>query len=419
MSNARHYKTALEDCIPFHKKQTGGPTAFDHNLFAAERRGRMNVLNSGLEKLEISESPKAGRLARPPYSLAGLITLLLLLVSCSGNDGLTLEQLTVQLLAGKGYPADVEFTKREFIPYLNGEWIGNAVSYGPYRKGQAPGVNGPSEAEILEDLQLISRHWNLIRVYASDDDSERVLKVLRDNELPIKVMLGVWLENETDKPARREQNIKQVLRGIELANEYPELLAAINVGNETQVFWSGHRMLGEDLIRYVRAVRKHTLLPVTVADDYNFWNKPESKALAAEVDLIVCHMYAMWNGKTLDNAIVWTDSTYRAIRLAYPEHAIVLGETGWATIYNAEKTGPDEQGTLIKGEVSVRAQGEFLIALDKWIEENQVTTFLFEAFDEPWKGGGEASGPNEVEKHWGVFFEDRTPKPSFERFLNQ
>jgi exo-beta-1,3-glucanase (GH17 family) len=45
--------------------------------------------------------------------------------------------------------------------------------------------------------------------------------------------------------------------------------------------------------------------------------------------------------------------------------------------------------------------------LSKWSEEEKVLTFLFEAFDEPWKGSND---PFEPEKHWGVFKEDRTPK---------
>ena len=55
------------------------------------------------------------------------------------------------------------FIPRKFDPYLNGKWIGNAISYGCYREGQAPGVEGPSEAEILEDLNILKEHWNLIR----------------------------------------------------------------------------------------------------------------------------------------------------------------------------------------------------------------------------------------------------------------
>ena len=311
------------------------------------------------------------------------------------------------------------FETRIFKPYLDDKWIGNALSYGCYREGQAPGVKGPSEAEILEDLNILKAHWNLIRVYGSDDDSERLLKVIDDNALPMRVLLGIWLENETAHPERKVENLKQVSRAIQLANRYPQIVAAVNVGNESQVFWSWHRMETANLITYIRAVRYYIPQPVTTADDYNFWNKPESQAVAAEIDFIVLHAYALWNSQQLDHAIAWTDSVYHDARMRHPEKVIALGETGWATTYNPEKTGPGEQGSLIRGKVSLDAQTQFLYELNAWIKANNVTTFLFEAFDEPWKGGGTQTGPNEVEKHWGVYQADRTPKDSFTRYLEQ
>jgi exo-beta-1,3-glucanase (GH17 family) len=329
----------------------------------------------------------------------------------------SLKEVRNQLESGQDFGKADPFAVREFDPYLNGKWIGQAVSYGCYRKGQAPGSKGPTKAEILEDLNIITKYWNLIRVYNADDDTERILEVIKEHDLPIKVMLGVWLENEEKHPEKKKNNITNALRCIELTRKYPDIIAAVNVGNETQVFWSWHRMESKNLIRYIRAVRNNTTVPITTADDYNFWNKPESKKVADEIDFIVTHIYPLWNGKTLDNAIVWLDTTYHLVKELHPEKQLVLGEIGWATNYNAEKKGDGEQGTLIKGKVGVDAQEQFLIELDEWINKNKVTTFLFEAFDEPWKGGGENSGPNEVEKNWGVFYEDRTPKESFKNFI--
>ena len=312
------------------------------------------------------------------------------------------------------------FIPRPFDPYLNGQWIGNAISYGCYRAGQAPGVKGPTEAEILEDLTILQRHWNLIRVYGADSDTERILQVIRKHQLPIKVMLGIWLENEVNQPAHKAKNIRQTLKGIQLGNAYTDLIAAINVGNETLVYWSWHKMEQPTLIRYIRMVRNHTRVPVTAADDYNFWNKPESKAVANEIDFIVTHIYALWNGKTLEDAITWMDTIYhQEVKSMHPDKEIAIGETGWATTYNPEKNGPGEQGSLINGEVSLAAQEKYLIQLHNWVHQHQITTFLFEAFDEPWKGGGADSPPNEVEKHWGVFYESRAPKESFERYLDR
>ncbi len=310
------------------------------------------------------------------------------------------------------------FLVRGFEPFLNGKWIGEAVSYGCYRSGQAPGVRGPSVTEIEEDLQILLSHWNLIRLYGSDADSERILESIRKHRLPLRVMLGVWLENETGNPERREENMAQAVKGIRLANEYAELIAAVCVGNETQVTWSSHRMNREDLIRYIRLVRNNTNVPVTTADDYSFWNTSGSKTVADETDFIVTHLYSMWNGITVENAIEWMDRIYfQEVRAMHPDKVAIIGEAGWATNYNTRKTGPGEQASLIRGNADVAAQEYYLIHLHEWILKTGVPTFLFEAFDEPWKGGGEGSDPEEVEKHWGVFYENRKPKISFINYL--
>jgi exo-beta-1,3-glucanase (GH17 family) len=242
--------------------------------------------------------------------------------------------------------------------------------------------------------------------------------VIDKSKLPIKVIQGIWLEPEENNPEKRAKNIQQTILGIELSIRYPEIVNAVSVGNETRVFWSGHIMNADNLIKYIRAVRNNVTVPVTTADDYLYWNKQESKQVADEVDFVFTHIHPLWNGKTLDSAIGWIDKIYHELKEMHPDRMIVIGETGWATDYNADKTGPGEQGTLIKGEVGFDAQAEFLIQMNQWVDSNQVTTFLFEVFDEPWKGGGDNSPPNEVEKHWGVFNEDRTPKESFVKYLD-
>ena len=42
-----------------------------------------------------------------------------------------------------------------------------------------------------------------------------------------------------------------------------------------------------------------------------------------------------------------------------------------------------------------------------WSAETGTLVFVFEAFDEPWKGSPD---PLEPEKHWGLFTVDRQPK---------
>jgi exo-beta-1,3-glucanase (GH17 family) len=45
--------------------------------------------------------------------------------------------------------------------------------------------------------------------------------------------------------------------------------------------------------------------------------------------------------------------------------------------------------------------------LQEWAHQEGVLVYIFEAFDEKWKGSPD---PQEPEKHWGLYFADRTPK---------
>ncbi len=300
---------------------------------------------------------------------------------------------------------------REFSPLRDGKWIGQGISYGPYREGESPGGLLPTSEEITEDLKLISKRWNLIRIYGSNEVAEDVLKIIHEKNLPVRVMLGAWISCETasetlsagDAQSATRSNQEEVAQSVRLANAYPEEVIAVSVGNETQVYWSGHRTDPELLIRYIRAVREGTSVPVTTADDFNFWNKPESKAVAAEVDFIVTHVHAMWAGLLPSTAMQWTEEIYDQVCAYHPKKMVVIGEAGWATQVHNE----GEQAKLIKGEASEAAQQLYYQRFTDWAEKEKICTFFFEAFDESWKGGPH---PDEVEKHWGLFNINRTPK---------
>jgi exo-beta-1,3-glucanase (GH17 family) len=288
--------------------------------------------------------------------------------------------------------------RRPYAPVRDGAPVIEGVAYGPFRAGQRPGGPLPSDAEILEDLRILEPRWGMIRVYSSAPPTERILTILRDEALPIQVVVGAWIS--ADDPAA---NAREVADAIRLANAFPEQVAAVSVGNETQVYWSGHRSPPGPLIDHLRAVRGAVAQPVTTADDYNFWNKPEAAPVAAEVDFVLLHAYAMWNRQSLDDAVPWTATTVASIRAMYPDHPVVLGETGWATVLNPEG-GEVEH---IKAPAGEAEQARFHQELRAWALAERQPVFHFEAFDEPWKGGDD---PRDVEKHWGLFNEDRTPK---------
>ncbi len=305
-----------------------------------------------------------------------------------------------------GHSSGKGFEKRQFNAAIGERWIGNGISYGAYRDGEGPNQGKlTSKENILEDLEIVSRRWNLIRLYGSGPQSRNILEVIRDNKLPIRVMQGAWLSSHQT----REENLEQLEGAIELANRFPEIIVAVNVGNEIFVDWSYHRIDDMDrVIGYIRDVRARVAQPVTVADDYNFWNKPAAKKIAAEVDFIGLHAYAFWNNKTLDEAMDWTASIYRGIQELHPNHLIAYCESGWPTsrVYD---DGSYEGGLI--GRAGEAEQEIFFDQYDAWIEEEGIVSFYFEAFDEKWKGGFDGENPmDKAEKHWGLYRSDRTPK---------
>ncbi len=326
--------------------------------------------------------------------------------------------LSVLLFAGgrQSAPAGVHSSaqpdaRRPFDATRGGAWIGSGIAYGPHRDDQSPGISEPTESQILEDLQIISRHWGMVRVYASRGAAGTMCKLIRERGIPLKLMVGAWIAPEwketdsvrQDLPDLVAANNTEITEAIRLANEYPEVVMAIGVGNETQVSWSVHRSSQERLIAALRQVRSATTCPVTTCDDFAYWTSPESRPVANECDFVALHLYAMWNKQALPDALDWTREKLADVERTHPGVPIVVTEIGWATAKGTE-------GYQAIGVVGVPGEGEqelFFRALRDWAGHRKLAYFFFEAFDEKWKGG---SSPDEVEKHWGVFNSDRTPK---------
>ena len=249
------------------------------------------------------------------------------------------------------------FVRRSLVLSPGERWIGNGISYGPHRDGQHPGGPGPTREQVREDLEIVRKHWSLLRMYAVGPEAETALQLIRAEKLPLKVMLGAWIAMEAklgeggavleDYPQARAANRMQVDTLIRLANEYPDIVPVITVGNETQVFWSAHKVPADTLIRYIREVRAATKVPVATADDFNYWNKPESRTVAREIDFIVTHIYAMWAGQPLDRALPFTQEKYAEVAQMHPGFVIVLGEAGWAT--QRGRAGETHQGRGRRG----------------------------------------------------------------------
>jgi exo-beta-1,3-glucanase (GH17 family) len=315
--------------------------------------------------------------------------------------------------------ADLRQGESDFVQERNGLLHGEvmALAYSGFREGQHPdrgiGARNPTDEQILEDLHILVDHgYGLIRLYDTGENSRTTLELIEKHDLPIKVLLGIWLRAEVsnhegcpwlDEPipadelaANRLENGAEIKRGIELARRFEEIVVAINVGNEALVDWNDHMVPLEQVIAYVRQVKKAATQPVTVADNYAWWIS-DGAPLAAEVDFLGVHTYPVWEQKSIDEGLSFTIENIEDVHAALPDMPIAILEAGWATTAVEFPDQANEANQL-----------RYYNELEAWAKSANVTVFFFEAFDEPWKG--DPNNADGAEKHWGLFKVDRTPK---------
>ncbi len=334
------------------------------------------------------------------------VGILFISMLCFGqNNGIT-----------EGIEQQVTLIKQSKDDLLAG--LSRAVSYSGYRGGQHPdrgdGAVNPSYEEILEDLKILSldADFHLIRLYDCGENSEMVLKVIAENNIDLKVMLGIWLDAELSNhegcpwlsepiaqetlQLNKEKNKKEIERGIHLSNAYSDIVVAVNVGNEALVEWNDHLMDVDTVISYVKSVKRAIKQAVTVADNYDWWAKHGSE-LAEVVDFLAVHVYPVWEGKDIDEGLSYSIENILKVKKALPQSKIVISEAGWASVASefGERASEDKQ---------LQYYTEFM----EWSEAMNITTFFFEAFDEDWKGNPD--NPMGAEKHWGLYTVDRKPK---------
>jgi len=294
---------------------------------------------------------------------------------------------------------------------------GKGICYSGYRDGQSPELGiFPTYEQIKEDLLLIKAHWTYLRLYDCSEHAETVLKVIENEKLNFKVMLGAYIAAELNNfgcpwgtifseeqlEKNKKNNVVEIRKLIKLANQYPDIVFSLSAGNEATVDWTDHYVSVEKVISYVRMIKKEAKQPVTFCENYVPWYD-KLKNLVDEVDFISIHSYPVWEYKHIHEAMEYTRQNYQGIADRYPGKPVIITEAGWATNSNGRGINPEN--------VSQEFQAIYYNDLVEWSEKEGIMTFVFEAFDENWKGSHEALEP---EKHWGLFTIDRKPKKVFQ-----
>jgi exo-beta-1,3-glucanase (GH17 family) len=329
-----------------------------------------------------------------------------------------------------------------------------AISYGGYRAMSRD--TQPTIEELKEDMVILSamgikvlRTYNVQLAHAGN-----VLKAIdelkNDNpEFEMYVMLGAWIDcknawtsNEPDHMEESEQNAVEIDRAVALANEYPDIVKIIAVGNEAMVKWAASYYVQPGVILkwviHLQELKKEGKLNkdlwITSSDNFASWgggseeyHVEDLNKLIEAVDYISMHTYPMHDThynpdfwyKNIDSskqkieqiedqmkyAVFYAESQYKSVFKYVHNLGIVkpihIGETGWASFSDG-----------FYGAEGSRACDEFKQAhyhenMRDWTKSNGLSCFYFQAFDEPWKDSNNSKGS---ENHFGLFTRDGEAK---------
>ncbi len=332
--------------------------------------------------------------------------------------------------------------------YLLGNSDYPAISFGGYRDISRD--IQPTVGELKEDVKILfALGFKVLRTYnVYYDETSNLLKAIsevkkEDPNFEMYLMMGIWIDCKnafTDEPDRirdveSEKNEGEVARAVALANQYPEIVKIMAVGNEAMVHWQWNYYVEPGIIlkwvNHLQDLKKNGKLPkdiwVTSSDNFASWgggekeyHKDDLNKLINAVDYISMHTYPMhdthynpnfWgvrynevkltNSQKIDSAMKrslnYAISQYNSVKkyvdsigVNKPVH---IGESGWSSFSN-ELYG--DEGSRAVDEYK---SGIFYKQITEWASKAGVSVFYFEAFDEKWK---DAINPGGSENHFGL-----------------
>jgi len=325
-----------------------------------------------------------------------------------------------------------------------------AICYEGYR--QKSRAIQPTIDELKEDLKILSamgirilRTYNVQLRYPYASNLLQAIHELKitDPNFEMYVMLGAWIDCKNawtdqtpDHNVESEQNEGEINRAVALANQYPDIVKILAVGNEAMVKWAASYYVQPSVIfkwvNHVQSLKASGELPkdlwITSSDDFASWGGGDTsyhtedlEKLIKAVDYISMHTYPYHN--THYNPAFWRvpieetkfseiekadaamirakefarsqyDAVAKYVKSLGVNKPIHIGETGWATIsdgfYGAEGSRATDE----------YKQGQYYKHMREWTNASGISCFYFEAFDEQWK---DAVNPEGSENHFGLF----------------
>ena len=322
-----------------------------------------------------------------------------------------------------------------------------AICYGGYRTPTREVE--PTVAEIKEDMRILAAmKIKLIRTYnVHHKEISHLLQAITELKQEGKgfemyVMLGAWIDCKNAWTAaapvhdqESERNVIEIKEAVRLANQYPDIVKIIAVGNEAMVKWATSYYVTPGIIlkwvNHLQNLKKQDQLPkqvwITSSDNFASWggggneyHVEELNQLMKAVDYLSVHTYPMhdthynpsfWGVKdaeqslpekekvdsamarAADYAITQYNNVVRYMKSIGVNKQVHIGETGWAT-FSGDLYG--NEGSKATDEYK---SARYYTLMRDWTTRAGITCFYFEAFDENWKS---SAFPLNSENHFGL-----------------
>jgi|GEM_PF-2347841 len=247
-----------------------------------------------------------------------------------------------------------------------------------------------SENETRERVETVAKLTKWIRTYGTLNNGLPYINRIAKDELNLRTMIGLYITNNDSDNKAQIEGLKQILN----SGSAPDLIA---VGNECSLLGVSSETL-EGCIDAVREllISKSLVIPVGSVD---IAGASLNSSVIEKIDFIGTNIFTgTWDATSESSMFTKMKQSYADEIDKYQPKMVFLTETGTPYSGGSYKV----EGVTITP--SIAKATTYLSNFLKWVQEENVPAFYFEAFDEKTKST--QTGGHPIEQYFGIMSGD-------------